>query len=709
MRNSSLAGAALVLLMAVPVRPAGADVWDEGGDDAFATTRNELVHGADQVHDLAARPGPVADVDWYRVAQRPLASYEVVVDATSGDLGASGPVLERVGSDGVSVLQTSVPAGAGTSRALRFENFGINPITNQGIRVRSAGCGSNCGSDATYRVRLLETTASIPRFSNSGSQITVVLLQNLGPGPADGHINFWNGAGQPIFSEPFSLPPHGTYVFNSSAALPGASGSITVSHTGGYGQLAGRATAIEPATGFTFDTVLGVRPAGAQGSAGGRGSAALVMTPVEGDFGTVFLPGGSHRITFTVRNLGGTASGILSTSLSGPDTAQFGVTADSCAGSSLPTGAFCTLDAAFSPVAAGPRSAVLHVSSSTGPAVASPLSGTGVTGNPVFVTSATYDPVQIMGLMGADAKCQASASAGGLPPGTYRAWLSTSSVDARTRLASARGFLRTDGTPFADAQSDFLDNNRVLNSVRNDESGAPVAGSTDVWTGTGNAGTVATLTCGDWTSNNPAVLGTAGTTEGGPVAWTLYSFPSCAMALHLYCFGTDANVAVSIPAAGHRYAFLSLGTFAADSGIAAADALCVSEAGGLPGTYKAYLATSTASAASRFNLAAGPYMRRDFQVVGGETELDSFTPLESGIWQYANTAYVSGTTAIARSAWTGAATPGVAGSAATTCDDWSSTAGTGYIGDPALDSPFWFGWAAGQACNLPRHVYCLQE
>ena len=40
------------------------------------------------------------------------------------------------------------------------------------------------------------------------------------------------------------------------AFASGTSGSIIVAHTCGYGGLAGKAVALEPSTGFTFDTAL---------------------------------------------------------------------------------------------------------------------------------------------------------------------------------------------------------------------------------------------------------------------------------------------------------------------------------------------------------------------------------------------------------------------------------------------------------------------
>ena len=49
----------------------------------------------------------------------------------------------------------------------------------------------------------------------------------------------------------------------NTAAIPGAagvSGSITIAHDGGYGALAGKALALEPATGFSFDSPMLPRP-----------------------------------------------------------------------------------------------------------------------------------------------------------------------------------------------------------------------------------------------------------------------------------------------------------------------------------------------------------------------------------------------------------------------------------------------------------------
>ena len=58
------------------------------------------------------------------------------------------------------------------------------------------------------------------------------------------------------------MTPAASLVFDAAArrrAWRAQSGSATVSHDGGYGDVMGKAVALEPATGFAFDTPLMVR------------------------------------------------------------------------------------------------------------------------------------------------------------------------------------------------------------------------------------------------------------------------------------------------------------------------------------------------------------------------------------------------------------------------------------------------------------------
>jgi hypothetical protein len=268
--------ALLVSLCSALAATAGADVWDTQQDsDNSLGTDNELIHGSMQVHDLGALAGPTADEDWYLLAQKPFSSYEIVIDETSGDIsGGKGPQLERIAFDGSTQLQNSaaVEEGLAFARTLRFRNTTANPVNDQFIKVTSTGCTTQCAAHDRYRIRAYETTYSIPRFSNVNGQGTVVLIQNPTDYPVRGTLIFWNAAGQILHQQPIGpavAPPgipeidaRALYVFatTSVGALANQSGSITLHHDARYGDLAGKAVALEPATGFSFDTAMQFRP-----------------------------------------------------------------------------------------------------------------------------------------------------------------------------------------------------------------------------------------------------------------------------------------------------------------------------------------------------------------------------------------------------------------------------------------------------------------
>jgi len=242
--------------------PTGANLGDAQGlglifdDDGGTTLARELAHGSQQVADLAAGAGPVADVDLYAINQRPRSSYEILVDGTSGDLGSSGPIVERLGPGGTSVVQVSLPAGAGASRSLRWENALGVTVADEYVRVKSGGCTTDCDPADVYRISAYDTTSDVARFNNSATQVTVVVLQNLSTDAISGHLWFRGASGALVASATFSIPARGSYVLNSSTVVPGASGSISVTSNARYGALVGKAVAVEPATGFTFDTAM---------------------------------------------------------------------------------------------------------------------------------------------------------------------------------------------------------------------------------------------------------------------------------------------------------------------------------------------------------------------------------------------------------------------------------------------------------------------
>jgi hypothetical protein len=159
-RTQVVASIALLVGLVGVAGPVWADAWDRSlPTDGSSATRSELVHGSDELHDLAKK-GSEPDQDWYRLSQQPYGSYEILVEATAGEIAP--PVLERLAADGT--------------------------------------------------------------------------------------------------TQPFTAAARNLISLSTQTVAPDVSGTITVAHDGRYGDRAGKAVSLEPATGFSFDTLLEPRP-----------------------------------------------------------------------------------------------------------------------------------------------------------------------------------------------------------------------------------------------------------------------------------------------------------------------------------------------------------------------------------------------------------------------------------------------------------------
>jgi plastocyanin len=215
----------------------------------------ELEHGSDQSQDQAGGS------DSFRIGQKPYSSYEVVVDSLSGNPSL---VLERTDAVGAALQSgAAVTPAINVSQSLRWENITTASVDNQLVRVSNSVCGTTCTSADTYRVRAYETTLAVPRFNQAGSQVTVLLLQNPSNDPIAGRSYFWSTAGALLNAggTAFSLSAKSMLVLNVGTIVgtTGQTGTITISHDGRYGDLTGKAVALEPSTGFSFDTAAVVR------------------------------------------------------------------------------------------------------------------------------------------------------------------------------------------------------------------------------------------------------------------------------------------------------------------------------------------------------------------------------------------------------------------------------------------------------------------
>ena len=87
----------------------------------------------------------------------------------------------------------------------------------------------------------------------------MLLVQNPGAATVTGNVWFWQLDGTLAASQPLSLAAHAQLALDTSTIVPGASGSITVTHDGPYAGLTGKTVALEPVTGFSFDTPMTYR------------------------------------------------------------------------------------------------------------------------------------------------------------------------------------------------------------------------------------------------------------------------------------------------------------------------------------------------------------------------------------------------------------------------------------------------------------------
>ena len=124
-----------------------------------------------------------------------------------------------------------------------------------------------------------------------------------------------------------------------------------------------------------------------------------------------------------------------------------------------------------------------------------------------FITSAGLGKgANLGGLDGADAHCGMLAEAAGVTGKTWRAYLSTTTVDARDRIGSGPWYNAKGEKIADDVASLHSDANKIDKQTGLTEKGEPVPGrgdtpnKHDILTGTNADGTkIADQTCGDWT------------------------------------------------------------------------------------------------------------------------------------------------------------------------------------------------------------------
>jgi hypothetical protein len=235
-----------------------------GGDDG-SLSRVTIGHGGVQNHDLDEAGGG-DDQDWTIVPTVQRHSYEARVSNTQVefDWGACATCaqFERVDAAGTVLTEDVSTVNEGTGgteeaydRSVRW--IATTSTVDEYVRVVGTSFATETADDV-YTLRFWDTTYVAPRWNTSGGQVTVFLISNVTQAPINGEIYFHNPAGALLHTQPFALTENQLFVLNTGSipALAGSSGHAYVAHTAGYGGLSGKAVALEPATGFSFDTLM---------------------------------------------------------------------------------------------------------------------------------------------------------------------------------------------------------------------------------------------------------------------------------------------------------------------------------------------------------------------------------------------------------------------------------------------------------------------
>ncbi len=159
-----------------------------------------------------------------------------------------------------------------------------------------------------------------------------------------------------------------------------------------------------------------------------------------------------------------------------------------------------------------------------------------------FMTSSTgmgrlEDWAEAGGYQGLDAGdniCLLRATAAGLPhPEEFKAWLSTSTINATDRLTFAGPWVRPDGVIVAQTKAQLVSGE--LHSPINQSEFGEYFGNYVAWTGSTAAGTGSGFHCNDWTSDDSGDTGSMGAVNSIYDWWESPGPNPCSSIPSLYC------------------------------------------------------------------------------------------------------------------------------------------------------------------------------
>ncbi len=327
----------------------------------------------------------------------------------------------------------------------------------------------------------------------------------------------------------------------------------------------------------------------------------------------------------------------------------------------------------------------------------------------IFITSTTYSGT-FGSLTTADNNCNANAR-GANKGGTWKAWISDSMAEARTRIANVGPWVQqlADGGTVVTFSNLANLQTTPLAPIEVDERGLPVPSGARAWTGTAGGGTSA-ASCNDWAPYNTGFTGVVGVAGTTATAWTNDATLGCfSSANRLLCIEQSKQPSAPVNGTTRRRVFVTSTTYSGNfMSLSAADGFCTTsaQAANKSGTWKAWLSNSTVSARSRLQ-DTGPWAQEG---ADGGTVLTfnnllnlQSTPLAPLAVNERGQSLASGTRY-----WTGTVGGGTAGSV---CNDWApyNTGFTGTVGLAGTTTTAWTNEAALGCVSTMASLLCFEE
>ena len=256
--KQSLETCAAVALLGWASGASAIDEWDAATikDNTPATTRNEPQRGVTQYHDLEA-VGGVADEDWFVLPVSSQRVYQIFVGEVSGDTPIdNADFLELYDQAGTTMILQATATPPATAKVIRFNS---GNASNFKVRVKG---NTNSTATARYAFSYAEGTYYCPRYNQAGTQTTVLIVQTTTNGNCNVGVDFYDDSNTAnnylgTANAPAPLPWGGMWVLpvGSVTGLPGTRGSMRVHSYCSPSGLKVKAVALEPSTGFSFDTI----------------------------------------------------------------------------------------------------------------------------------------------------------------------------------------------------------------------------------------------------------------------------------------------------------------------------------------------------------------------------------------------------------------------------------------------------------------------